>query len=151
MAFLALFVALPACIWLLAALVRGSVPLSCAIFLVATACLPAEFFSMDAAGLTWTLDRLWLVLLLGQVSLKWYRGEMATFRWETTDLLLGAFFLWLLARTLSQPLGAQIKGQPVTLMHLINGYLIPVTIFAVLRMSKLDGAKLQRLFGVWGC
>ena len=143
MALLALVAALPACIWMLAALVRGSVPLSCAIFLMATACLPAEFFSLDAAGLTWTLDRVWLVLLLGQVSLKWYRGEMATFRWETTDLLLGAFFLWLLARTLSQPLGAQIKGQPITLMHLINGYLIPLTIFAVLRLSKLDGAKLQ--------
>lgn len=154
MALVALFLALPASIWLLVALVRGSVPLSCTIFLVATACLPAEFFSLDAAGLTWTVDRLWMLLLLAQVSIKWYRGEMATFRWETTDLLLAAFFLWLLARTLSQPLGAQIKGQPITLMHLINGYLIPITVFAVLRLSTLHGAQLQPAvwcLGLFGC
>ncbi len=143
MGLVATVIALAASIWMVVAMVRGSIALSCAIFLGATACLPAEFFSIDAAGLTWTLDRLWLMLLLLQVSIKWYRGEMASFRWETTDLLLAAFFLWLLARTFTQPLGAQIKGQPITLMHLINGYLIPLVIFGVLRLSKLEGWQLQ--------
>lgn len=140
---LALAVALPACLWMFIALVRGSLPLSCALFLVATTCLPAESFSIDAAGLTWTLDRAWLVIILVQFAIKWYQGQLAPFRLETTDVLLAFFFVWLLARTLSQPWGATMKEQPATLMHLINGYIIPLMIFLVLRLSSLDGKQLQ--------
>lgn len=125
------------------ALVRGSLLLSCVLFLVATGCFPAEFFSLDAAGLTWTLDRTWLLAILAQFAIKWYRGESVSLKLETTDLLLGLFFLWLLARTLTQPLGIAIKGQPPTLMHLVNGYLIPLIVYGVLRFSKLEPARLQ--------
>lgn len=140
---IAIAAALPACLWMFIALVRGSLPLSCALFLVATACLPAEFFSLDAAGLTWTLDRAWLVLIVLQFGIKWYRGELAELKLETTDLLLALFFVWLLARALTQPWGATLKAQPATLMHLINGYMIPLVIFAVLRFSNLSGKQLQ--------
>ncbi len=140
---IAVALALPITLWMIIALVRGSLPLSCALFVVATSCFPAEFFSVDAGGLTWTLDRAWLVVIAAQFVIKWYRGELATFRWETTDLLLGLFFLWLMVRTFSQPLGSTIKGQPVTLMHFINGYLIPLVLFAVLRLSNHDGKQLE--------
>ena len=124
-------------------LVRGSLPLSCALFLIATTCLPVEFFSFDAAGLTWTFDRAWLAIILAQFALKWYRGELAEFRLETTDLLLAMFFLWLSLRTFTQPLGIAIKGQPPTLMHFINGYMIPLIVFMMLRLSKIDGKQLH--------
>lgn len=140
---LALAAALPACLWMFIVLVRGSLPLSCAVFLIATSCLPAEFFSLDAAGLTWTFDRLWLALILAQFTLKWYRGELADFRLEATDLLLALFFLWLALRTFSQPLGIAIKGQPPTMMHFINGYMIPLVVFVVLRLSRVDGKQLH--------
>ncbi len=143
MSSLAIIAAIPVCLWMFIALTRGSLPLSCVLFLIATACLPAEFFSIDAVGLTWTMDRAWLLIILIQFALKWYRSELAEFRWETTDFLLIAFLLWLLARTLTQPIGAEIKGQPSTLMHLVNGYLIPMMLFAVLRLSKVKGDELE--------
>lgn len=142
MTILAFAAALPLCVWMFIALTRGSLLLSCALFLVATACLPAEFFSFDAAGLTWTLDRAWLLVIVAQFAIKWYRGQTVPLQWEPTDLLLGLFFLWLLARTLTQPLGIAIKGQPPTLMHLINGYLTPLVIYCVLRYSKLQAERL---------
>ncbi|MGN6546892.1 MAG: O-antigen ligase family protein [Aureliella sp.] len=140
---LAIAAAVPLCVWMFIALARGSLLLSCVVFVVTSACFPAEFFSIDAAGLTWTLDRAWLLAILGQFAIKWYRGETWPVRFETTDLLLGLFFLWLLARTLTQPLGIAIKGQPPTLMHLVNGYLTPLVIYGVLRFSKLEPMQLR--------
>jgi O-antigen ligase len=154
MALLALAAAVPASLWMMIILVRGSLQLSCVLFLIATSCLPAEFFSLDAAGLTWTLDRLWLAVILAQFALKWYRGELAEFRLEATDLLLGLFFLWLSFRTFTQPLGIAIKGQPPTLMHFINGYLVPLIIFAVLRLSRIEGKQMHGAMwalGLLGC
>lgn len=144
---LAIAAALPLCVWMFIALVRGSLLLSCVLFLVATACFPAEFLRLDAAGLTWTLDRVWLLAILAQFAVKWYRGEGVSLKWESTDLLLGLFFLWLLARTLTQPLGVAIKGQPPTLMHLVNGYLVPLIVYCVLRFSKLEPNRLQPALG----
>ena len=144
---LALAAALPASVWMFIILVRGSLQFSCVLFLIATSCLPAEFFSLDAAGLTWTFDRLWLGIILAQFALKWYRGELAEFRLEMTDLLMALFFLWLSLRTFSQPLGIAIKGQPPTLMHFINGYMTPLIVFGVLRFSKVQGRQLHWAMG----
>lgn len=112
--------------------------------------MPAEFFSVDAGGLTWTLDRLWLMVILIQFAIQWYRNQTAPLNWETTDILLALFLLWLLARTVTQPLGISIKGQPPTLMHLINGYVIPVIIFGVFRFSKLDGKQMMPAIWCFG-
>jgi len=125
------------------ALLYGSLPLSCVLFLIVSACLPAEFASCDIGGLTWTLDRGWLLLIAVQFAIKWYRGETAPLKWETTDFLLILFVMWLVVRTLTQPLGVMVKGQPPTLMHLINGYAIPVFLFLILRLSKLDAKQLE--------
>jgi len=124
-------------------LMQGCLQLSCALFLIATACLPAEFFSLNAIGLTWTLDRFWLIAILGQFALKWYRSELAEFRLDATDLLLILFVMWLTVRTFTQPLGVTIAGQPPTLMHYINGYLVPLVLYIVLRFSKVDMKQLQ--------
>ena len=143
MPFLVLTLCLALGVWSVIALVRGSVFLSTALFLVSTSCLPAEFFAVDAAGLTWTLDRFWFLLLAAQVAIQWYRGELILNRLENVDVTIGLFALWLVARTMTQPLGAVLPGQPPTLMHLINGYLIPFALYAALRTTRLDVAKLK--------
>ncbi|QDV24112.1 O-antigen ligase family protein [Aureliella helgolandensis] len=143
MPFLVLTLCLALGVWSVIALVRGSVFLSTALFLVSTSCLPAEFFAVDAASLTWTLDRFWFLLLAAQVAIQWYRGELVLNRLENVDVTIGLFALWLVARTMTQPLGAVLPGQPPTLMHLINGYLIPFALYAALRTARLDVAKLK--------
>lgn len=143
MEFLALTISAALIVWGGIALVRGSVFLSTALFLASTSCLPAEFFSIDAGGLTWTFDRLFFLFLLAQVAVAWYRGQLRFGRLEYSDVAIGLFFLWLVARTITQPWGSAIPGQPPTLMHFVNGYLIPFSLYAVLRTSRLDYDQLK--------
>jgi O-antigen ligase len=143
---------LPIClafaVWAIIALVRGSVFLSIALFFVATICCPAEFFAFDAVGLTWTLDRFWFLALTAQVAMRWYRGEQDLKQLETTDIAIGLFFLWLVARTITQPLGSSLPGMPPTLMHLVNGYVIPFALYCFLRTSRLDPKAMRPAFVV---
>jgi O-antigen ligase len=143
MLILALTVSLAAFVWALIALLRGCVYLSTALFIVTTCCMPAEFASVDALGLTWTLDRLWFVALLIQAAICWYRGQCRPRHLEYPDVAVGLFALWLIARTAVQPLGSVLPGQPPTLMHLVNGYLIPMTLYAILRSNQLQAEKLR--------
>lgn len=132
-----------ALVWGFIALVHGSLPLSMALFLVATSCFPAEFLSFDLAGLTWTVDRLWYFVIVAHMMVLWYRGELSRFRCDAIDLILAVFVLWLVARTITQPLGVAIAGQPHTLMHLINGYLVPISLYFMLRITKLKPEQLR--------
>ena len=150
MAFLVLTACLVALVWGAIALSRGSLHLSAVIFLAVTICFPAEFLAVDGGGLTWTLDRLWFVALLAQAGSLWYRGQLQFHRISLTDLAIGLFFAWLCLRTVTQSLGATLPGQPPTLMHLVNGYLIPFTLYALLRSSRVEAKSLVPVVWVLG-
>jgi O-antigen ligase len=145
MPFLAAAIALPLIVWGSISILRGSITLSVALFLVCTCVFPAEFFSVDVAGLTWTLDRLCLLGLVVQWVLQWRRGKLHFDHLQTLDVALGLFFLWLVARTITQPLGSVLPGQPPTLMHLVNGYLIPFLLYAALRTERLEPRQLKKV------
>ncbi|MEM7477101.1 MAG: O-antigen ligase family protein [Planctomycetota bacterium] len=134
---------LVAAIYMAVALKHGSVALTVLGFLTATICFPAEFFSIDLAGLTITLDRLLLLPLCLQLALNWYSGEQSIRRFEIVDIAIGLFALWLAARTFSQPLGSQIAGQPNTLMHFLNGYFIPFFLYFAVRTSKIEPSQMR--------
>lgn len=135
-------------LWGAIAVLYGSLYLSVALFLVATCCFPAEFFHVEAGGLTWTLDRLALLIIAFQFGLQWQRGQLRLFRIETTDIAAGLFMLWLIARAFTQPWGAVLPAQPPTMMHLVNGYLIPFFLYTVLRMAQLKPESLRSAFYV---
>ncbi len=143
MAFLSIIILPALLIWSVIALIRGSIFLTTAFVLVSCVCFPAEFLSFEAMGLTWTLDRLWFLVLVVQVIIQWCRGEHAFVRMEHCDLAIGLLFLWMLLRTITQPLGSVLPQQPPTLMHLINGYAIPFSLYAAVRCTKLEAATLK--------
>ncbi|MEO8269673.1 MAG: O-antigen ligase family protein [Aureliella sp.] len=143
MPFLVFATALPLLLWGAILVARGSLFLSVAIFFVATCVFPAEFFSVDMAGLTWTIDRVCLVGIAVQLVFRWRRGDLELQRLESLDLAMALFMLWLFARTITQPLGSVLPGQPATLMHLVNGYLIPCFLYVALRTSKLEPQQLK--------
>lgn len=143
MAFLTFIIALPLLVWGAICVVCSSLYLSVALFFFATCVFPAEFFAVDMAGLTWTLDRLCLLCIAAQVALRWRRGELRMGSMQALDVAIGLFGLWLVARTITQPLGSVLPSQPATLMHLVNGYLIPFFLYAVLRTSQLDNRQLK--------
>lgn len=143
------FIMLPAAaLWAGMATVRSNAFTLTALFLVATSVLTAEFFSFQAAGLTWTIDRFVFLVLLGNFLIAFRMGRHDFRSLDTVDYLLGSFFVWLAARTLSQPLGSIAPHQPHTLMHMINGYCIPIALYAVLRSSKPEPKKMQVAFGI---
>ena len=148
MTFLILLVSLAVLAWSIVALIHGSIYLAMALFLGATACLPAEFFSLDAGGLTLTLDRIWFVVLLVKAGVQWYRGNQRFVRIEHCDIAVALFTMWLVARTITQPLGSVLPNQPPTLMHLIIGYLIPIALYVIVRCSALEKDKMAH--GFWG-
>ncbi len=126
-----LIFAIAAILWSVTLLKYHDLPLGCAIFLVVSSVFSSDFFALDAGGLTWTLDRFWLLFLVAQIT---YNLKEGLIRWrepQTLDLLLIAFAIWLIARTLPFPLGQSIPEQPATLMHLLNGYLIPFFLYAL--------------------
>lgn len=143
MPFLVFAIALPMLVWGSIAIVRGSIFLSITLFLIATCVFPAEFFAVDLGGLTWTMDRLCLLCIAAQMAIRWWRRELVFERVLSTDVALVLFGLWLIARTITQPLGASVPGQPPTLMHLVNGYLIPFFLYATLRTARLDPKLLK--------
>ncbi len=143
MPFLTTAIALPLLLWGTILVARGSLFLSVSLFFVATCVFPAEFFSIDMGGLTWTLDRLCLVGIFVQLVLRWRRGQLQFQKLESLDVAMALFVCWLVARTITQPLGSVLPGQPATLMHLVNGYLIPFFLYAGLRTSNLEPQQLK--------
>lgn len=144
MQILLLSFALAMLVWAGIVMLRGSIFLSTALFLVSTSCFPAEFFSVNLGGLTWTLDRIWFMVLVAQCVINWNRRELKFMRLEYCDVAVGLFMLWIIARTITQPWGTVLPEQPHTLMHLINGYLIPFTLYFVLRVTNLDIKQLKQ-------
>jgi O-antigen ligase len=154
MPFLAVTACLVALVWGAIVLARGSLHLSIAIFLAVTVIFPAEFFAIDAAGLTWTLDRLWFVALMAQAGVGWYRGDLRLRRLTLTDVAISLFFVWLVLRTVTQPLGQLVPNQPPALMHLVNGYVIPFALYCVIRSSRIETKSLVPalwVVGLLGC
>lgn len=124
-------------VWGLLIIRYQDLPLACMIFLAVTSVLSGDFFGFDAAGLTWTLDRFWLVFLSVQLAVSAWTGGLRWRQLQLVDVLLLAFVGWLVIRTVVYPLGSQLPEQPPTLMHLLNGYLIPVFLYASLRYGRI--------------
>ena len=143
MLLLTLLAALPVMLWGGICLAYCPLSLTVVAFFVTTCLFPAEFFAVDVAGLTWTVDRLCLLAIAAQLTIRWRRGELRFDGLQILDWTMILFFLWLIARTLTQPLGSVLPDQPPTLMHLVNGYLIPGFLYAAVRTMELEPRKLR--------
>jgi O-antigen ligase len=114
-----------------------NVPTGAIVFLIATSVFPPEYLSIRLPGITLTIDRIWLGALIAQFALGFLNGESKIRSLKGSDMLLGLFLVWLLIRTITTPIGEEIKGQPSTMMHLINGYLCPVFLYALIRHTNV--------------
>jgi O-antigen ligase len=127
-----------ALIWAFAIVRYHDVLSGTAIFLIATSVFPPEFVSTKVAGLSATVDRVWLVALIGQFAVDLFLRRARLRSLKASDTWLFLFLVWLIIRTLTTPLGQELPGQPSTTMHLINGYLIPAFLFCLIRHSDIN-------------
>lgn len=143
---LALFPALA--VWGGIAVSRASVVTVAVVFLVATSCLPPEYISFRAAGLGITVDRVTILAMAVTFLLAYKQGKVRLLPLETVDYIALLFFLWLTARTLTQPLGSVQPSQPHTLMHLVNGYGVPLAVYFMVRSAKIEFKDLRPSFWI---
>ena len=120
------FMALAAIVWAIAVVRYHDILTGTAIFIIATSVFPPEYVSAKIGGLSLTVDRVWLGAILGQFLYDLWNRRARVRNLTASDLWLFLFLGWLVLRTVTTPIGKEIVGQPSTLLHLINGYLIPL-------------------------
>jgi O-antigen ligase len=86
----------------------------------------------------------WLAVLVIQFAYDLWTGRSSWRAWSAADLFLILFLGWLVLRTIVTPIGQELKGQPSTTMHLLNGYLVPAFLYCILRNYKPNAAS------IWG-
>jgi O-antigen ligase len=124
-------------VWTVAVVRYHDVLTGTAIFLVTTSLFPPEYLSAKVAGVSLTVDRVWLSAVVGQFAYDVFSRRARIRSLGAADLWMFLFLGWLIARTLTTPMGKEILGQPSTVMHLINGYLIPALLYCLIRHSDI--------------
>ncbi len=124
-------------VWSIVLVRYHNVLLGSAIFLIATSVFPPEYAQINVGGLSLTADRAWLLVLILQFGYDLFTGKAKIRSLKGSDIWLFLFLGWLFFRTITTPIGQEIKGQPSTVMHLINGYLTPTFLFLLIRHSEI--------------
>ena len=132
-----MLIALAAIVWAIAAVRYHDVLTGTAIFVIATSVFPPEYISAKLGGFSLTVDRVWLAAIVGQFLFDAWTGRARFRAMSAADIWLFLFLGWLVLRTITTPMGKEILGQPSTVMHLLNGYLIPAFLFVLIRHSDL--------------
>lgn len=147
MEFVALLMGIALLSWAFFFVKFHNIPTGAIIFIVATSVFPPEYLSFRFPGITLTLDRIWLGAIAVQFAVDWLNGRIKFRSLRGTDLILMTFMMWLFVRTITTPIGQEIKGQPSTTMHLINGYMCPMFLYMLIRHVDL---KLEMLWPAIG-
>ncbi len=126
-----------AIVWAIAVVRYHDILTGTAVFLIATSVFPPEFLSAKIGGLSATVDRVWLCALVGQFLYDAWNRRARIRVLTASDVWLFLFLAWLIVRTVTTPFGKELSGQPSTVMHLLNGYLIPALLFVLIRHSDL--------------
>lgn len=146
MAFVLFMFAIVGVVWATWLTLRGSLMLGCCAYLVLACCFGPYFFSIDA-GITLTLDRIFLVGLIGVYVAQWRLGKTETKPLTKVDWTLFAFIGILGISTFTHDWRNTAPGHPPILQHLINGYLIPLTIYWIARNLKHTEQTTNYLLG----
>jgi O-antigen ligase len=131
-----------AIVWVVIYAQRGSLIASCVVYLIAACCFSGDFWSLDAGGLTWSADRLFLVLVCAAFAVQSWQGRTEPKRLSWADGGLACFLAVLLISTFTHDWRAAGSGNDSVLMHLVNGYAIPAVIFGIAKHARLTRESL---------
>ncbi len=151
MSFIIFVLAIAGVVWGAVLAMRGSPILGCVIYLIVASCFSGYFWSIDAAGLTWSIDRFFMMLLLITIVVQWRLGKCDIKSLSPADLALGGFMLLLIVRTFTSDWRDPGPDQEPILMHLVNGYGIPLAILLIARHAKLNETKLKAAYAALAC
>jgi len=136
MEILALIFAAAALVWGTYLAMRVSLVAGGLVYLLAACVVGPHAFTFDA-GITWSLDRLFLLALCGMFVLQWRMGRTDIKPLCRVDYLIAGLVGWLFASTFTHDWQSTSADQVPVVQHLINGYLIPVAIYFIARNARL--------------
>lgn len=134
---------------------RCSLLLGCVMYLVAGAVFGPYFLSFDLAGITLSLDRVLLVGLVGATLLQWRMGKIDPKPLCWVDWAMFGLVGVLTVSTFTHDYHDAGPADVPVVQHLINGYIIPLTVYWIARQAKLDEQEVSRVlmaltaFGVY--
>ncbi len=155
MAFLIVIGVIVGAVWGTYLALRGSLVLGGVVYLILASCLGTYFWSVDLAGITFSLDRFYLVALLGALVVQWRLGLAEPKNFTTVDWLLAAFVAWITVSAFTHDWRSFSVGQVPVVQHLINGYYIPLSLYFLARHVRLHERNLGAaqaalaLFGIY--
>ena len=131
--------------------IRGNLVFGCALYLVAASCFGGHFYSFDAVGLTWTLDRFFLFALVAAYLIQTRVGRTQPKPVGRGELVLSGFFGLLIFSTFTHDWHSKGPDDVPVFMHLVNGYLIPLTIFWIARQAALTERGVYLMYTAIAC
>lgn len=130
--------AIAALVWGTVLVTRGTLLGGCFAYLVMACCFGGDFYSFDALGLTWSLDRFFLIGLFIAYIVQWRMGRLQHRPLTWGDAFLGAFIVVLVGNTFMHDWRNNIPDQVPIIMHLVNGYLVPLSLFWIARHAPVQ-------------
>ncbi|MBW3598043.1 MAG: O-antigen ligase family protein [Planctomycetes bacterium] len=155
MTFLILIAVAVGAVWGAYLALRGSLVAGCLLYLVLASCFGPYFWSVDLAGITFSLDRFYLVALCGAFAFQWRLGRTAPQTMAPLDWLLLGLVAWLTLSAFTHDWRSPAVGDVPVIQHLINGYYIPLTLYFLGRRLPLNEASVNgvqtglAVFGVY--
>ena len=144
MDFIAAILLLALLVWSPLILTRLPLVAGCLIFLLLTNCFSVEFARFDIGPLNMSLDRFFLIFLVGAFLVQRRTvppGLTRRLAWD--DLLLGAFAVFVTASTFLHDWRTSPTSDIQIVQHLINGYLTPLVLFWIARQSAVTERQLR--------
>lgn len=131
-----IILALVGLVWGTIVATRGNLLLGCVGLLVVTSTFGVNFLQFDVGPVTLSLDRLAIVGLVAAFILQWKAGRVQIRPWMTLDTVMAVFFGVLILNTFAHDWRTTEPDQVPVVQHLIQGYLIPLTVYFIARNLK---------------
>jgi O-antigen ligase len=131
-----LIAALCALVWGTYLTLHGSLVGGCLVYLILVTCFANEFLQFDIGPLTWTLDRLFLGMLVATFCVQWRLGKIDFKRLSASEYLLAALLVLAVLSTFTHDWRAASTDVSVA-MRLANGFVIPAIVYFIARQAKL--------------
>ncbi|RIK82490.1 MAG: hypothetical protein DCC68_06255 [Planctomycetota bacterium] len=146
MSFIALIAAIVALAWTPILLARSSLAVAGVVFVVLANCFGLEFMSIDVGPINMSIERFLLLALPIAYVVQRRAGKLDPKPFERADWALVGLIGFMIVSTFSHDWqSASAFGAPV-IQHLINGYLIPLVLFWIVRQTKITARELRNVY-----
>jgi O-antigen ligase len=140
-----LVVAIAAAVWGIILAARGSLILGCVLYLILASVAGPYLLNFEIGGITASLDRVYLLGLVGAYGVQWRLGRTDPKPLTGADFALLAFLGMLGVSTFTHDYHVVGPGSVPIVQHLINGYLIPLVVYWIARQARFDEQEFRRL------